>query len=115
MGASGAGKSTMLNALTFRNTAGLDVSGSIKANGIAVTPTMVTQMSAYVQQDDMFIGTLTVREQLEFQARLRYCVFCACHCELRNSESFSMSSEWIPSTPGLTRCAASKRYSSRWD
>ena len=71
MGASGAGKSTMLNALTFRNLSGLDVQGEIKANGVPITPTMVTSLSAYIQQDDMFIGILTVREQLEFQARLR--------------------------------------------
>ena len=71
MGASGAGKSTMLNALTFRNLSGLDVQGEIKANGVPITPTMVTSLSAYIQQDDMFIGILTVREQLEFQAKLR--------------------------------------------
>ena len=28
-------------------------------------------MSAYIQQDDLFISTLTVREHLNFQARLR--------------------------------------------
>ena len=31
MGSSGAGKSTMLNALTFRNLAGLEVEGEIRA------------------------------------------------------------------------------------
>ena len=36
-----------------------------------ITPTMVTSLSAYIQQDDMFIGILTVKEQLEFQAKLR--------------------------------------------
>jgi hypothetical protein len=39
------------------------------ANGHKVTPTMVTGMSAYIQQDDMFIGTMTVKEQLSFQGR----------------------------------------------
>jgi ABC-type multidrug transport system ATPase subunit len=67
IGASGAGKTTMLNALTFRNTDGLDISGDITANGHKVTPSMVTAISAYIQQDDMFIGTMTVREQLVFQ------------------------------------------------
>ena len=71
MGASGAGKSTMLNALTLRNLSGLDVQGEVKANGVPITPTMVTSLSAYIQQDDMFIGILTVKEQLEFQAKLR--------------------------------------------
>ena len=32
MGSSGAGKSTMLNALTFRNLAGLEVEGEIRAD-----------------------------------------------------------------------------------
>ena len=71
MGASGAGKSTMLNALTLRNLSGLDVQGEVKANGVPITSTMVTSLSAYIQQDDMFIGILTVKEQLEFQAKLR--------------------------------------------
>ena len=71
MGASGAGKSTMLNALTLRNLSGLDVQGEVEANGVPITSTMVTSLSAYIQQDDMFIGILTVKEQLEFQAKLR--------------------------------------------
>ena len=112
MGSSGAGKSTMLNALTFRNLAGLEVEGEIRAelkvdpknsssrkdrwiveswisewinlgncriewiilnraNGVPMTPNAVASLSAYIQQDDLFIGILTVREQLEFQAKLR--------------------------------------------
>ena len=68
MGASGAGKSTLLNTLLFRNLTGLKVSGSRLANDQLVTPTSLTSVSAYVQQDDLFIGTLTVREHLSFQA-----------------------------------------------
>jgi len=72
MGASGAGKSTLLNALTFRNLSGLTVkSGARCANGVTVTPNSLTSVSAYVQQDDLFIGTLTVREHLNFQAAVR--------------------------------------------
>jgi len=71
MGASGAGKSTLLNALTFRNLNGLQVSGSRIANNRLVTPNSLTSLSAYVQQDDLFIGTLTVREHLTFQALVR--------------------------------------------
>ena len=36
-----------------------------------VTPTSLTSVSAYVQQDDLFIGTLTVKEHLIFQALVR--------------------------------------------
>ena len=71
MGASGAGKSTLLNALTFRNLTGLKVNGNRYANGVAVSPNSLTSVSAYVQQDDLFIGTLTVKEHLIFQARVR--------------------------------------------
>ena len=71
MGASGAGKSTLLNALTFRNLSGLQVTGSRIANNQVVTPTSLTSLSAYVQQDDLFIGTLTVREHLTFQSLVR--------------------------------------------
>lgn len=72
MGASGAGKSTLLNALTFRNLSGIVVeSGNRYANGVSVTPNSLTSVSAYVQQDDLFIGTLTVKEHLRFQAKVR--------------------------------------------
>ena len=71
MGASGAGKSTLLNTLLFRNLAGLKVSGERLANNQVVTPTSLTAVSAYVQQDDLMIGVLTVREHLTFQALLR--------------------------------------------
>ena len=72
MGASGAGKSTLLNALTFRNLSQLNVSGNRFVNGVAVTnPSALTAVSAYIQQDDIFIGTLTPKEHLYFQARVR--------------------------------------------
>ena len=38
MGSSGAGKSTMLNALTFRNLNGLEVEGEIRAELAATDP-----------------------------------------------------------------------------
>ena len=55
----------------LRNLQGLEVSGLRLANERLVTPTSLTALSAYVQQDDLFIGTLTVREHLTFQARVR--------------------------------------------
>ena len=84
MGASGAGKSTLLNTLLFRNLSGLKVkrkfshlfklfkfamqaTGVRLANNKEVTPNNLTAVSAYVQQDDLFIGTLTVKEHLTFQ------------------------------------------------
>ncbi|XP_076756288.1 protein white isoform X1 [Xylocopa sonorina] len=71
MGSSGAGKTTLLNALTFRSSRGVTVSGVMAANGRRLSSTMLTSRTAYVQQDDLFVGTLTVREHLVFQAMVR--------------------------------------------
>lgn len=71
MGSSGAGKTTLLNALTFRSARGTIVSGVMAANGRRVSPTILTSRTAYVQQNDLFIGTLTVAEHLLFQAMVR--------------------------------------------
>ncbi|XP_076166926.1 protein white-like isoform X2 [Ptiloglossa arizonensis] len=71
MGSSGAGKTTLLNALTFRSGRGVTVSGVMAANGRRVSPTILTSRTAYVQQDDLFLGTLTVKEHLLFQAMVR--------------------------------------------
>ena len=70
MGSSGAGKSTLLNVLSHRNISSVNVSGTVFLNGTPVS-NEINNMSAYVQQEDLFIGTLTVREHLMFQALLR--------------------------------------------
>ncbi|KAK9881156.1 hypothetical protein WA026_014506 [Henosepilachna vigintioctopunctata] len=71
MGSSGAGKTTLLNCMTHRNLEGLTVSGSICINNVSVTQKELAAQSAYVQQDDLFIPYLTVKEHLIFQSRLR--------------------------------------------
>ncbi|XP_011149501.1 protein white [Harpegnathos saltator] len=71
MGASGAGKTTLLNTLTFRSVRGMSATGLMAANGQRVSPDVLTSMMAYVQQDDLFIGTLTVVEHLMFQAMVK--------------------------------------------
>lgn len=67
MGPSGAGKSSLLDCIADRNTA---VDGSITVNGAKWTKSL-KRFSAYVMQDDLFYATITVREHLIFQARLR--------------------------------------------
>lgn len=60
-----------------RSAPSLIVSGKRSLNGIPVDAKTLSSLSAYVQQDDLFIGTLTVREHLIFQVRdiiLRYIV-----------------------------------------
>jgi ABC-type multidrug transport system ATPase subunit len=72
MGASGAGKTTLLNVLTFRNRGNLTVTGSVKINGRMISDSSeLASISAYVEQDDIFIGTLKVKEHIKFQAMLR--------------------------------------------
>ena len=68
MGSSGAGKTTLLNALNFRNRGDLLIEGDIRINGHLVKSLeKIAAVSGYVQQDDLFIGYLTVREHLQFQ------------------------------------------------
>ena len=67
MGASGAGKTTLLNCLTFRNTGQLKVIGDRYLNGASVNTDTLARISGYVQQDDLFVPTLTVKEHLKFQ------------------------------------------------
>ena len=67
MGASGAGKSTLLNVLTGRNLYNLTIYGEICLNGLTASVDDIKANSAYVQQEDLLIPTLTVREHLIFQ------------------------------------------------
>ncbi|XP_038077378.1 protein white-like [Patiria miniata] len=70
MGASGSGKSSLLNALTGRNADTLTVTGQIQVNGTEVDGSLAG-ISAYVQQNDLFMEWLTVKEHLLFQASVR--------------------------------------------
>lgn len=69
MGSSGAGKTTLLNSLTFRSDRNVMATGDRTINGVPVNRTLLTAVSAYVQQHDLFVGTLTVWEHLVFQVR----------------------------------------------
>lgn len=67
MGSSGAGKTTLLNFLTFRSARNLTETGARAINGVPIDGEWLTAVSAYVQQRDLFMGTLTVWEHLVFQ------------------------------------------------
>lgn len=73
MGSSGAGKTTLLNALAFRSPPGLHIASTAcrAINGRQVRAEELRSRCAYVQQEDLFIGSLTAREHLVFQAMLR--------------------------------------------
>ena len=63
---SGAGKTTLLNVLNFRNQKKMIIDGEVKLNGQPADWKIISKCSGYVQQDDLFIGTMTVREHLSF-------------------------------------------------
>ncbi|KAJ1323031.1 ATP-binding cassette subfamily G (WHITE) member 2 [Microdochium nivale] len=71
MGPSGSGKSTLLNVLAHRTAAlKAEVQGHVFINGQNPDPTTFHRVSAYVEQEDALVGSLTVRETLNFAARL---------------------------------------------
>ncbi|CAK84665.1 unnamed protein product (macronuclear) [Paramecium tetraurelia] len=74
LGASGAGKTSLLNILAKRISPGGNVAlqGNIHANGEPYNSDKFSQFSSYVMQNDVLFGTLTVRETLEFVANLKY-------------------------------------------
>ncbi|CDU25412.1 probable SNQ2-ABC transporter involved in multidrug resistance [Sporisorium scitamineum] len=69
MGESGAGKTTLLNVLAQRTDTGV-VKGIFSVNG-APLPRAFQSNTGYCQQQDVHLGTQTVREALQFSALLR--------------------------------------------
>ncbi|CAF0826300.1 unnamed protein product [Adineta ricciae] len=70
MGASGAGKTTLLNILTQRRPGNLAVTGDVRVNGTKMGR-HINRVSGYVQQEELFIPSMTPREHLYFHAMLR--------------------------------------------
>jgi len=98
IGASGSGKTTLLNTLTCRtNSQIMNASGHIAVNGITVG-TGIRNISAYVQQDDLFIATMTVREHLQFRALLRMDKALTTQRRMQRVED-------VIAELGLTKCA----------
>lgn len=74
MGASGAGKTSLLNLLGGEidlSKPGTRVSGRIFVNGKEVQPHDLKQVSEFVFQDDLIFETMTVREAITMSATLR--------------------------------------------
>eukprot|EP00798_Chlamydomonas_sp_ICE-L_P023819 gene23819-9382_t len=69
MGPSGCGKTTLLDTLSGRQPSSVKVSGDVLLNG---HPSGLSYgRSAYVTQDEVLVGTLSVRECLQYTAKLR--------------------------------------------
>ncbi|KAM0436012.1 hypothetical protein ACHAPT_002904 [Fusarium lateritium] len=70
MGPSGCGKTTLLNVLARRSTNASDVEAEVLVNGSRLSRAAFREASCFVEQEDALIGSLTVRETLEFSSRL---------------------------------------------
>ncbi|KAF7551611.1 hypothetical protein G7Z17_g4876 [Cylindrodendrum hubeiense] len=70
MGPSGCGKTTLLNVLARRPTHASSVESEVFINGSHLSLGQFREISCFVEQEDALIGSLTVRETLEFSSRL---------------------------------------------
>jgi len=70
MGPSGAGKTSFMNALCGKATYGR-TGGSIRINGEEANMASLKSVMGFVPQDDIVHQELTVREQIQFSAKLR--------------------------------------------
>lgn len=70
MGASGAGKTTILDVLSGRKTSGT-MEGSVLVNGFPKERKAFARLAAYVEQTDVHETFSTVHEALSFSAALR--------------------------------------------
>ncbi|XP_058730325.1 ABC transporter G family member 15-like [Vicia villosa] len=70
MGPSGSGKSTLLDSLAGRLSKNVVMTGNVLLNGKKKTPGY-GGFVAYVTQEDVLLGTLTVRETITYSAHLR--------------------------------------------
>lgn len=70
IGGSGAGKSTCLDILAHKPKNG-SVRGDVRLNGARLGDAEIRKMCGFVDQEDMLMGTLTVRETLMYSALLR--------------------------------------------
>ncbi|GLD52122.1 broad substrate specificity ATP-binding cassette transporter ABCG2b [Lates japonicus] len=105
MGATGSGKTSLLDLIAGRkDPAGLR-QGNVLVDGKTVTSDLRLS-SAYVVQDDILMGTLTVRENLLFSANLRL------NPKHHSSTDKHSKVDAIIQDLGLTDCANTKpRYS----
>lgn len=75
MGPSGSGKTTLLNTLARRSMSLGSTTGTILTNGTHLPQSAFREISSYVEQEDALIGSLTVRETVDFSARLSLASF----------------------------------------
>ncbi|XP_031113512.1 ABC transporter G family member 15-like [Ipomoea triloba] len=96
MGPSGSGKSTLLDSLAGRLSTNLVMTGNAILNGRKTK--LNSGAVAYVTQEDLLMGTLTVRETITYSAQLRL------PSNLRRSEVHEITENVIMEM-GLQECA----------
>uniref|UniRef100_A0A0E0C2X7 ABC transporter domain-containing protein n=2 Tax=Oryza meridionalis TaxID=40149 RepID=A0A0E0C2X7_9ORYZ len=69
LGSAGSGKSTLLKALSGKLDRRLQVSGRVVYNGHGMEEFVQERTAAYISQEDLHAGEMTVRETLAFSAR----------------------------------------------
>ncbi|XP_052157461.1 ABC transporter G family member 37-like [Oryza glaberrima] len=69
LGSAGSGKSTLLKALSGKLDRRLQVSGRVTYNGHGMEQFVPERTAAYISQEDLHAGEMTVRETLAFSAR----------------------------------------------
>ena len=67
MGPSGSGKTALLNVLAGRASA---TKSSVFVDGVCMSAPDYKKLTSFVEQEDTLVGCLTVRETLEFAARI---------------------------------------------
>lgn len=91
MGPSGSGKTTLLNAIAHRiAAAGATTTGDVLVNGQRISWQKLRQLSSYVEQEDALIGSLTVRETMQFAAGLALSRY-DCSWEVFRTDQLTMS------------------------
>ena len=71
MGPSGSGKTTLLNVLAQRNVSSkYKTTGNVFTEKFEVNSSNIKEFSSYVEQEDSLIGSLTVKETIEFSCKM---------------------------------------------
>ncbi|KAI3607972.1 abc transporter [Moniliophthora roreri] len=94
MGPSGAGKSTLLDLMAFRKP--LMTGSSVHLNGRPMTSQSMYKISAFVEQEDVLLGVLTVRETVSYTLRL--------HSPLLSRKQVNVRVDQVLTALGLQSC-----------
>lgn len=70
MGPSGCGKTTLLNVLARRPVNASSVESNVLVNGQHLSDSTFRDIACFVEQEDALVGSLTVKETLEFSSKL---------------------------------------------